>query len=49
MNTNRLHFMDNLRSLIIILVLIFHAGASYSSAVDFWPFHDKNYSGYVFM
>jgi hypothetical protein len=26
----------------VILVLIFHSGASYGSAVKFWPFHDNN-------
>lgn len=41
-NTNRLTFFDNLRSLMVMLVLIFHSGASYGSAVRFWPFHDNN-------
>lgn len=41
-NTNRLAFLDNLRTLMVLLVLIFHSGASYSSAVDFWPFHEEN-------
>lgn len=39
---NRLACFDNLRSLMVIFVLIFHAGASYGSAVAFWPFHDVN-------
>jgi len=26
----------------VLLVLIFHSGASYGSAVDFWPFHEEN-------
>ena len=38
----RLFFFDNLRSLMVILVLIFHSGASYGSLVSFWPFHDPN-------
>ncbi|HSM70874.1 MAG TPA: acyltransferase family protein [Anaerolineales bacterium] len=38
----RLFFFDNLRSLMVILVLIFHSGASYGSMVSFWPFHDPN-------
>ena len=40
----RLPFFDNVRSLMVVLVLIFHAGASYSSAVDFWPFHEASTS-----
>ena len=40
--TNRLVFFDNLRYLMILLVLIFHSGASYGSMVAFWPFHDAN-------
>ncbi|MDR2194889.1 MAG: acyltransferase family protein [Treponema sp.] len=46
-NSNRLIFLDNVRSLIIILVLIFHSGASYGSAVEFWPFHDNNPNGII--
>ena len=41
-NTGRLLFLDNLRWLMVVLVLIFHSGASYSSAVDFWPFHETD-------
>ncbi len=41
-NSDRSVFFDNLRSLMVILVLIFHSGASYGSVVEFWPFHDKN-------
>jgi heme/copper-type cytochrome/quinol oxidase subunit 2 len=26
----------------VLLVLVFHSGASYGSAVDFWPFHDRD-------
>jgi glucans biosynthesis protein C len=43
-NENRLPFLDNLRALMVVLVLIFHAGASYCSVVDFWPFHESNTS-----
>ena len=39
---HRLTYLDNLRWLMVVLVLIFHAGASYGSAVEFWPFHDSN-------
>jgi peptidoglycan/LPS O-acetylase OafA/YrhL len=46
-DTRRLPFLDNLRALMVVLVLIFHAGASYSSAVDFWPFHDANSNGLI--
>ncbi len=38
----RLFFFDNLRSVMVILVLIFHSGASYGSMVSFWPYHDPN-------
>ena len=41
-NINRLAFLDNLRTLMVLLVLIFHSGASYGSAVEFWPFHEEN-------
>lgn len=34
--------LDNLRTLMVLLVLVFHSGASYGSAVDFWPFHDAH-------
>jgi hypothetical protein len=44
---NRLIFFDNLRYLMILLVLIFHSGASYSSIVAFWPYHDPNPSEFV--
>jgi glucan biosynthesis protein C len=49
MNTspNRLAFFDNLRYLIILLVLIFHSGASYGSIVAFWPYHDPNPTEFV--
>jgi peptidyl-Lys metalloendopeptidase len=39
---NRLIFFDNLRYLMILLVLIFHSGASYGSIVAFWPYQDPN-------
>jgi len=35
-------FFDNLRYLMVILVLIFHSGASYESIVGLWPYHDPN-------
>jgi hypothetical protein len=39
---NRMIFFDNLRYLMVLLVLIFHSGASYGSMVAFWPYHDPN-------
>lgn len=39
---DRFPAFDNLRSLMVLLVLFFHSGASYGSAVDFWPFHESN-------
>ena len=44
---DRLAFFDNLRYLIILLVLIFHSGASYGSIVAFWPYHDPNPTEFV--
>ncbi len=44
---NRIIFLDNIRSLMVILVLVFHAGAAYSSAVDFWPYQESTTSGLV--
>jgi glucan biosynthesis protein C len=41
-NQNRLVFFDNLRYLMVLLVLVFHSGASYGSIVAFWPYHDPN-------
>jgi hypothetical protein len=38
----RLIFFDNLRYLMVLLVLVFHSGASYGSMVAFWPYHDPN-------
>jgi hypothetical protein len=38
----RLVFFDHLRALMVLLVLLFHAGASYGSMVAFWPYHDPN-------
>jgi glucans biosynthesis protein C len=46
-NTNRFVFFDNLRSLMVLFVLVFHSGASYGSGVEFWPFHDSNPSGII--
>ncbi len=42
--TNRLIFFDNLRSLMVLLVLVFHAGASYGAFPPFWPFREANLS-----
>jgi hypothetical protein len=39
---NRIFFLDNLRYLMVLLVLVFHSGASYGSMVIFWPYHDPN-------
>ncbi len=47
LDKNRIVFLDNVRSLTVVFVLIFHAGAAYSSAVDFWPYHNSSYSGLV--
>jgi glucans biosynthesis protein C len=41
-SSGRTAFLDNLRTLMVLLVLVFHSGASYGSAVEFWPFHDSN-------
>ena len=38
----RLYFLDNVRTLMVMMVLVFHSGASYGSAVKFWPFHDAH-------
>lgn len=44
---NRLIFFDNLRYLMILLVIIFHSGVSYGSMVAFWPYHDPNPTEFV--
>ena len=44
---NRLIFFDNLRYLMILLVLIFHSGVSFGSMVAFWPYHDPNPTEFV--
>ena len=44
---NRLVFFDNLRYLMVLLVLVFHSGASYGSMVNFWPYHDPNPTEFV--
>lgn len=41
---SRIYFLDNIRTLMVILVVIFHCGSAYSSAVKFWPFHEKTFS-----
>jgi glucan biosynthesis protein C len=42
MQAKRLEFFDHLRLLMVLLVLVFHSGASYGTMVGFWPFHDAN-------
>jgi hypothetical protein len=44
---NRLIFFYNLRYLMVILVLVFHSGASYGSIVALWPYHDPNPTEFV--
>ena len=44
---NRLAFFDNLRYLMVLLVLVFHSGASYGSLIAFWPYHDPNPSEFI--
>jgi hypothetical protein len=44
---DRLVFFDNLRYLMVLLVLVFHAGASYGTMVGFWPYHDANPTEWV--
>jgi glucan biosynthesis protein C len=44
---NRIIFFDNLRYLMVLLVLVFHAGASYGSMVAFWPYHDPHPTEFV--
>jgi hypothetical protein len=39
---NRLLFFDNLRTLMVLLVLVFHSAASYGAMIAFWPYHDPN-------
>jgi glucan biosynthesis protein C len=45
--TEHLAFFDNLRYLMILLVIVFHSGASYGTMVGFWPFHDANPTEWV--
>ncbi|WKY47507.1 acyltransferase [Eubacteriaceae bacterium ES3] len=40
--SKRIYYLDNLRWMTVILVIVFHSAASYSTSVDFWPFHDVN-------
>ena len=44
---DRIIFLDNLRYLMVLLVLVFHAGASYGSMVAFWPYHDPHPTEFV--
>ena len=37
----RLLYLDNVRYLLILLVVLFHSACSYSDVVPFWPFHDS--------
>jgi peptidoglycan/LPS O-acetylase OafA/YrhL len=39
---NRIVFFDNMRYLMVTLVLVFHSGANYGSIVALWPYHDPN-------
>ncbi len=43
----RLEFFDNLRLLMVLLVVVFHSGASYGTIVGFWPFHDAHPAEWV--
>ena len=51
MNTHspkdRVLFFDNLRTLMVLLVLVFHSAASYGSIVAFWPYHDPKPSALI--
>ncbi len=47
LSSDRIIFLDNIRSLMIVFVLIFHSGAAYSSAVDFWPYQERATSGLI--
>ncbi len=40
--TNRINFLDNIRTLIVILVIIFHSAIAYSVFDSWWYIHDKN-------
>lgn len=40
MESKRAVFLDNLRSLMVVIVLIFHSVIGYSSAAKYWPFHE---------
>ena len=44
---NRLIFFDNLRYLLVLLILVFHSGASYGSMVAFWPYHDPHPTEFI--
>ena len=44
---NRVIFFDNLRYLMVLLVLVFHTGASYGSLPSFWPYRDPNPSEFI--
>ena len=42
--TDRLWFFDNVRSLAVLLVVLFHAGISYSHVVPWWYVVDSSRS-----
>jgi len=42
----RIPFLDNLRSLMVLLVVFIHAGVSYSNMVSWWPVPDANKSSF---
>lgn len=42
----RIPFLDNLRSLMVLLVVVFHAGLSYSNKSRWWPVPDANKSSF---
>jgi hypothetical protein len=44
---NRVVFFDNLRYLMVLLVLVFHAGASYGELPAFWPYRDPNPTEFI--
>jgi len=37
----RLPYFDTLRTLMVVLVLVFHSAVSYGTPAGFWPFHDS--------
>jgi len=41
---SRIHFLDNLRCLMILSVVVLHAGLAYSNLVPWWPVLDASRS-----